>query len=271
MHQTLSQWKRLCPAVGLAAVIWCAGAAWGQQPGGQGGRGAGGFGGGFGAGGFGAFGFGGFGGGSLTDLLRRQDVRKELELLDDQVAKLTDLEEKVRERMREAMASFRPPEGDRGQPGGQRGAGDGDDFRAAIEKVNKQTREDVGQILLPHQMARLDQLAVQMRLQGGAASVLNRELMEKLGVTDEQRDQLRTKAEEADQELQKKIAEIRREAQNQLISNLSADQQAKFKELVGEPFTFENEPPRFGPGGGFGGAQGGGRRGGGAQRPQAEN
>jgi hypothetical protein len=72
-------------------------------------------------GGSGAFGGpGGFGGGlgfgGLADVLRREDARKELELLDDQVAQLEKLAESRREKMRDLFSGLRDvPQEQRGE------------------------------------------------------------------------------------------------------------------------------------------------------------
>lgn len=211
---------------------------------------------------------GGFGmgmGSGLTELLRRQDVRKELELLDDQVKQLEEFEQKQRDRMREAFSQLRPP----GQPGSRDqgrnqggdqprdpGRGQGApkpqvDFRQLMEQQNKETRAELAQILLPHQLKRLEQLSAQLRTQGGGMSLLSGDIAKEAGVTDQQRDQLRSKVEEIERELRKKEAELRRQARDQVISLLPADQQQKIQEQLGEPFTFEVQmPPQFGPPGG---------------------
>ncbi len=301
MWRNLSRLNYLSMTVGFAALVWWAGVAAAQRPDDAGGRGPqgpggpGGAPGGFGAFGFGqppgGFGFGGFGGGNLSNLLRRQDVRKELELLDDQIAKLDELEQAERERMRQQFENTgqdrerrrdgagrrdgeRRPEGEARR--GQDAPPQAEDFRAAMEERRvameqreREIKEKISEILLPPQMERLEQLAIQMRLQGGAMALLNPDVLGKLDVSDEQREQLRTKAEETDRELQRKMAELRREAQAQAVATLSTEQQAKYKELIGEPFTFQSEPPRFGGPGGFGapGGPGGPRGPGGQGRP----
>lgn len=264
-------------AVGLAMAIWSAGYAPAQPPGpppdaGRGpqpGLGFGGRGGVFGFGGAPGMGMGS----NLLNLLRRQDVRKELELLDDQVQQLTNLETKMRDRMREMFARPRdrgqgPPPGDQGARGGDRGPMP--DFRAMAEQfnqrnqqLNQEVRTELSNILLPHQMKRLDQLALQMQMQmqmrmRPGSELLGGEVAQKLGVTEQQRGQLQAKVEEVERETRKKIAEVRREAQQKVVALLTPEQQAKFRELVGEPFEFEVEAPP--PGGrGFGGEPFGGQ------------
>lgn len=271
---------------GLAAVLWWAGTAAAQPPGGGGppggGRGQqgpgqppGGPGGfmGFG-GGFGMMGF------SPTQLLNREDVRKELELLDDQITQLNALEQKTRERMRDAFPRPTPPgqEGGRDQRRDQGERKPQTDFRQVFERINKETRTEVEKILLPHQLKRLDQISAQLRMMGGGMSLLSSDVARDLGVTGQQRDELRPKVEEIEQETRKQEAELRRKSREKVIQLLTPDQQKKLKDMIGEPFTFEMQGPPQRPGqpGGFGqppGGQGGpgGPNRGDSRRPQRPN
>ena len=133
-------------------------------------------------------------------------------------------------------------------------------------------------ILLPHQLKRLDQLSAQLRTQGGGMALLGGEVARDLGVTDQQREQLRTKVEEIEQETRKQEAELRRQVREKVIQLLTPEQQKKLKEMIGEPFTFEMQGPPQRPGqpGGFGQPQGGpggpgGPDRGDSRRPQRPN
>jgi Spy/CpxP family protein refolding chaperone len=213
------------------------------------GGGPGGFGGGF-AGSFG----GGFGGGGLADVLRREDARKELELLDDQVGQLEKLNESRRDKWRDMYSGMRDvPQEQRGEK-----------FRELSQKAQQDLEAELGKILLPHQMKRAKQLAVQLRLRGGVRSMLGDQMAVDLSLTEEQKGKLRTKSEQLEEELRKKLAEMRSQAQEELLQVLTPAQQAKWKEMVGEPFEFQrDETPR--PGGGPQGGEAGARprRGGG--------
>lgn len=247
--------------VGVASILWSASQTLAQPPGGQGRQpgGPGGppggpqqfgqpFGGpgrspGFG-GGFGMMGLGG-----PTALLRREDVRKELELLDDQEKQLDALEQKMRDRMREAFTPprDRPQEGNRDQKPQPSQGGPRQDFRQMFEKFNKETRDELAKILLPHQLKRLDQLNAQLRMQGGPRAILGGDVARDLGITDQQREDLQKKIEAIEQETRKKEAEIRRQAREQAISLLTPEQQKKYREMVGAPFEFQFQMPSFQP------------------------
>lgn len=217
------------------------------DPGGPGGRGGSQF-------------FGGGGGGGAAGLLQRNDVQDELELLDDQKKQLADIREKSGQKMREAMASLR---------GGEGGERRGEAMRETFRKLAEETQGEVDKILLPHQSKRLKQLEVQMQMRGrGMLGALGSgEVPQKLGVSEDQQEKLRDKAQELDNELRKKTAELRKQAQEQLIASLTEEQRKQFKELIGEPFEFKDEPGQgFGGGFGFGGPGGAGGPGGGTRR-----
>ncbi len=232
------------------------------QPQAQPQRGPGGGPGGF--GGPGAFGGGGFGFGGLAETLRREDVRKDLELLDDQVAQLQKLADGRRDQMRDLFSGLRDvPQEQRGEK-----------MRELFQKSQQDLEAEIGKILLPHQMKRAKQLEMQLRLRGGLGRMGDQTAQE-LGLTDEQKEKLRGKSDQLEEEIRKKLAELRTQAQNELLKVLTPAQQAKWKDMMGEPFEFQWEaPPRpqggpqAGPQGGAKGDAPGGRgarRGGGGQ------
>lgn len=224
-------------------VAWAAAVAQAQPqrgpgggPGGGPGAGPGGFGAGPGAGpgGFGAFG-GGFGGGfgGLNEILRRADVRGELELLDPQIADLEKLSEGRRDQMRELFSGLRDiPEERRGE-----------EMRQRMQKAQDQVEADIGKILLPHQMKRAKQLMMQLQMRGGRG-LLSGPLANELALTDAEREALQTKSAQLEEEIRKKMTELRAQAQNELVKVLPPAKQAKVKDLVGEPFEFQQEMPR---------------------------
>jgi hypothetical protein len=176
------------------------------------------------------------------DLVRRTDVRKELELLDEQVQKLDKLEQGRGERMRQTFSGLEDV------PREQRF----EKMRELMRKEQQQTEKDIGQILLPHQMKRLKQLEVQNRSRGGGQALLSERTGEELGLTTEQKESLRKKAAELEEQIRKKLTEMRKQAQDEMLQLLTPAQRAKWKEMVGDPFEFQ-QPPRFGGPGGQGG------------------
>jgi Spy/CpxP family protein refolding chaperone len=232
----------------IAVVAMCADSAL-AQPGGRGGRGGrGGFGGGFG------------GGGGTTQLLQDDSVRKELDLVEEQVTKLQELGSKLQEDMRAEFQGF-DFNSLRDLSEEERNAKFAE-MRERGEKVTAAAQKEIDAVLLPHQRERLKQLAVQSQMRFGADRALSGgTLADELGITEEQKEKLAAKQQEIQAGLQEKIAKLQEEARDELFSVLTSEQQAKLKAMIGKPFTFTGGGFGGG-GGGFGGQGGRGGRGG---------
>jgi Spy/CpxP family protein refolding chaperone len=207
---------------------------------------------------------GGFGGGGALGLLQNASVRKELELLDDQIAEIGKAAEASSARARELFAN-----------GDFRNLSE-EERSAKFAELREATQKEVDKILLPHQSERLKQIEFQISInrggRGGVFSV-NDELAEALDISDEQREKIGETAEQVAEELRAKLRELQEEARAKILATLTPAQQAKYKQLVGEPFEYVAEQPNFGGRGGEGGRDGGrGRPGGdgGRGRPGGE-
>jgi len=231
--------------LGLLAVIalFCSADIVMAQPGGRGGRGG-----------------GGFGQTSGLQLLGQEGIQKELELVDDQVETLVELQQEQRDAMRETFMGMR----ERFQNM------DDDERRNAWTEIqdemrasNKEFDEKANDVLLPHQVTRLKQLLIQREnsRRGAGSGELSETLMEQLGVTEEQAEAMKKKAEEVRAKMTEKIQKIVKQAEEEILSVLDADQRAKYKELVGDSYDF-NAGGRGGFGAGGFGQRGGGDRGG---------
>jgi Spy/CpxP family protein refolding chaperone len=241
----------LVAAVAALALSLASTAAVAQPPGG-GGRG--GFRGGPGGGGF----FGG--GGGTLQLVQSEEVQQEIELTDDQGAKLREIGDTVRDQVRSEMSGMF--EGMRDLSDEERQARFGE-IREKMEAITKDAEAQMQTVLLPHQFDRLKQIDVQSRLQrGGAGALTGGELAETLGLTDAQREQIEEKAEEVQKDLEAKISQLRVDARNQLLEVLTPEQKAKLQSMMGSDFAVPEQ--QFGPPGGRGGRNagfGGGRGG----------
>jgi len=226
-------------------------------------------------GGRGGFGFG-RGGGGLMGLLRNEAVQKELEMLDDQIAAVEKLGEKLQEEFpRPEIGNFRDmSEQDREKAMAQ--------FRERSEKVEKAAAKQLAEILLPPQMKRLKEILVQ---QMGLRALTNAEVAAALKLNDAQKQKIETALEESStamreaprpeidfrnasqEERDKAIAQMReqreklqKQAEEKTLAILTATQKKQFEEMKGE--AFEMPQPQFG-GRGTRGARGGDAAGGG--------
>lgn len=259
-----SDFRRCCPCfdVRLLALCTMAGAVL-LTPGigkGQGFGGRGGF-------------FGGAGGGGATELalISNPQVQEALEVIPSQVREIEDLVASAQEKMRAVFQELRDGgDGDR--------QAQADRIRERMTEVNNGFRTQLEDVLLPHQMKRLKQISFQQETRGRGNAVLNGDrLGEVLKLSDSQKDKLKAKAEEVEKKLRERVAKLRKEAEDELLSVLTPDQKSQYNDLAGDPFELQL-PTGFGgagaPGaaaggfGGFGAGGGGGqggRRGGGGR------
>jgi hypothetical protein len=228
-------------------------------------------------------GFGGpggmMGGGGLLRLAMNEAVQKECEILEDQVAELRQLDEKLRA---ERGQTERPDWRNMSE----------EDRQAAMEQMREQmakqaaaANQEVEKILLPPQVKRLKEIALQ---QQGIRALTNDEVATALNLNatqkekiaaqlEENQGQMRDRMQGIDREnLREEMAKIRTEMEGKVLAILTNAQKAKFEEMKGE--AFEMPQPQFGGPGGRGGQQpqggpgagpGRGQRGpGGGQGPQ---
>ncbi|MBN1909380.1 MAG: Spy/CpxP family protein refolding chaperone [Pirellulales bacterium] len=288
----IPRWTLALMAFALSAILLAT--AYAQQPPGGGNRGNRGN-----RGGWGMRGGGGMGmmrqGGSILGLLRNEAVQKEIKLGEEQLNQIKDIEKDL------GNLWGRPGEG-----GGARGnwRDMSDEERAAarkkmeerqkeIQEKVKKIEEQVNDVLEPEQLKRVKEIAFQQQLNWPGALARDPELAKQLGITEEQKKQLQTVAEEMRKgmmagmrgnreewdkmtpeereksrtETRKKMEEQRKEMTTKMLDVLTAEQKAKIDELKGKPFDLTKLQPAWGPGGGRGGPAGpGGRRGAGGRR-----
>jgi Spy/CpxP family protein refolding chaperone len=203
---------------------------------------------------------GGFGGGGgVVGLLYRDDVRQDLQLVDEQQEKVDELTDEIRTQLQDEMREmFRGMQDLSDEERQQRF----ETIGQRMEEVNKDAEKRLKKVLLPHQFDRLKQIDVQMRVQQqGTAALTSGELAETLDLTNAQRERLEERAAEVERELQEKISQLRIEARNKMLDVLTAAQRAKLESLMGDDFAATDPAPGFGRRGGRGGFFGGNRNG----------
>jgi eukaryotic-like serine/threonine-protein kinase len=190
----------------------------------------------------------------LVSLLTQKSVQEELKLSDDQVKKVADLAQSRRRSGRGARNLSQEQQQKRLMEAAQ-----------ANEKA-------LGEILTVDQLQRAKQINVQVR---GAQTFRDPEVITALKLTDDQKQKIKTIQDDARQEssrlfqrgagnqedLRKKRDAFNKETQQRLVSLLTPEQKAVWKDLTGEPFKGEITTT--------GGR--GGNRGGRGTRPPNEN
>ncbi len=234
--------------IALTVVLCSSETAWAQP--GRGGRG------------------GFFGGQSALGLLANEKVQKELELVDDQIEVIQSLQQEQRASMQEMFSGMRDRFRDMDPSERESVMGE---IREEMQKSNKEFEGKAYEELLPHQVDRLKQLIFQAQSRRGggiAGGQMSESLVEELGITDDQLEKMKEMAEKVREDLAKKMAKLRSQAEEEILSVLDPAQREKYKSLVGDTFEFDNGNARGGfggrgggRGGNRGGDQGGGRRG----------
>ena len=210
---------------------------------------------------------GGFGqgrGGQMTPmtLLMRGDVRKDLDLSEEQITKVEALQPQRGQGGPGGAGGGQRGQGG-GQGGGQRGQGGGqgggqmtEDQRAAMAEAAKKRADEqkaaIAGILTPAQVTRLSEIGYQLQ---GTMAIMQADTQKALGLDEKQIaaiKELQTKQQEANQALFQKMRDqelTREELQEKMTKNtdimkaelgkiLKADQAAKLKAMGGtKPFV----------------------------------
>ncbi len=202
-------------------------------------------------------------------LIKLDRIQKELELDEDQIAALESSdgdreaggESEERPNWRELSAEQRTAYLEK--------------LRAARENRASAEEDKINDVLLPHQLRRLEQIKVQLL---GAAALDNDTVAEELKLTDETREEMKQAVSERTQEMrevmreafmsgdrdaiQGTMAEMRESIEEAMMDTLSDEQKAKLKELKGPPISFTPEELMGDFFGGMRGDRGGRDRGG---------
>ena len=172
---------------------------------------------------------------SWLGLLRKDVVKKEIELVADQEEQIEQLQGDIRQDMQDRMRDLRglDPEERREKMLG---------FREGMEQRQIEFQQKIEAVLLPMQVKRLKELQIQSqssRNGDGAVGVLfNSEVQKELGLDEEQKKKLEAKVEDVSKKLVEKIKKLRAEAEKEILSVLSSDQRGRLREMIGETFDF---------------------------------
>lgn len=184
--------------------------------------------------------------GGLVGLVSIDQVQKELKLSEEQVTKVAEVTERLRGEMREQMASLRDIQ-DREQWPAK--------MREVMNESDQKARQQLREVLDGGQMRRLFQIRMQVR--AVAESLTGEWLVNRLQITQEQKEKLeqitqetRTKqmelfgemrnaSDDQRDELRKKSSDLRNEADEKALAVLTAEQKSSFQEMQGEKFELE--------------------------------
>ncbi len=186
----------------------------------------------------------GFGDGDSMSMLNNPSVQKDLELVDDQMKRINDINKEFSKQIQDQMKNMH----------GQDGVFSPDhakDLGQMIRDLKEQQKAQLNEVLLPQQLDRLNQVALQMQMKSrGMGGLLAGKLAAELGITADQTKRIKERQKQLQKELEEKIANLRDEARQTLLEELTRDQRKKLEELIGEKFEskpedFKSNSPRF--------------------------
>ena len=174
------------------------------------------------------------GGGKVDpmSLLDNKDVRAELELVGEQLDKYREAKKDFLAQIKEKTQALTSGKLDPSQMG---------DFARELGEMKKVGQERMRSMLLPHQMERLKQVALQMEMKrrGAASTLVSKEMAEELGIDAAQKKRIEERQKELKKELAERMAKLKEEIQEKLLAELTSEQKAKLKELSGDKFDYK--------------------------------
>ncbi len=179
-------------------------------------------------------------------LATNEAVRKEIELVDDQVKRISQIEKDFSARINKGLKEFsrKLPQGD------NRFAGFTPDLAADIQtfvdRLQTEKRQKMEDVLLPHQVQRLREMALQIHMDrsGEVAALSSPQVVEELGISEEQQKRLKERAEEITAEIEQEIKEIRAKGRKKLLQVLTKDQREKLETMIGNKFELPTDASR---------------------------
>ena len=165
---------------------------------------------------------------STIGLLSNRKIREDLEMVDDQYKELQQMNADIQKRVAEQLRSL--------------DFSNSKDIVVQLRQVREDARKELDELLLPHQVKRLQQIRIQSQLRRrNLVDILtSNPYRDELDITDEQSERLRETQAEIEADLEKQIARLRQQARDRLLSNLKPDQQSQVEEMIGDAFEFES-------------------------------
>lgn len=175
---------------------------------------------------------GGMLGGSAPNpwsMLSNPSVQKDLELVGDQLKQVEDLQAEFARQMKEQIGDL------------TKGGFSADRFEGIgelVKKLQKEQHAKMEGLLLPHQIKRLKQVALQthMKNAGAAGALVSAALAEELGITEEQQERLKERSKEIEKKLAEDTAKLKEKAKEELLKELTSKQRSLLKEMTGDKY-----------------------------------
>ncbi|HTN75834.1 MAG TPA: hypothetical protein VL096_11330 [Pirellulaceae bacterium] len=173
-------------------------------------------------------------------LLLTPQMQKELEIIPEQREQLEKIRTTSQTRMTEGYKKLQDV------PVEERQA----KYMELYRELGDATEKEVRDVLLPMQIKRLRQIALQTKLQQvqwGSGALLGDELVAELEITAEQKAKFAEKEKEVREEVQRKTQEfykqLQEESRNKLLDVLTPEQRRKLEGLTGPKYEWKYEAP----------------------------
>ncbi|HAN98779.1 MAG TPA: hypothetical protein DCQ98_15680 [Planctomycetaceae bacterium] len=175
---------------------------------------------------------GGPGGPDPLGLLGDQQIRSELGLDDGQWGQIQSIQRDFQKQMQETTRSlmeggFNPEKAKQ--------------MKEQVESVRTQMMGRINEVLLPNQQKRLEQLGrhVALKTSDLGEALFDGPIADALELSDEDRERLRTRSREIQEELEADIKRLQKEAREKLLKELTGSQRETLTELLGSDFEYE--------------------------------
>jgi hypothetical protein len=167
-----------------------------------------------------------------SGLLNLPEIRKELDIMDAQMEQITNARTETNKQIQETVSKMMEGGFDPSKA---------KEMSEIVRATQASLEEKISEQLLPAQVQRLKEVALRMQMkQIGTVGVLSRkDIKEALGLSDDQVKALEKKAEELEMEMKKRVEELKKKAQADLLGELNPDQRQKLEEMLGKEFDYQ--------------------------------
>lgn len=174
--------------------------------------------------------YGSWGGDNGLNRLHDPSVMKDLELVDDQISRIGEVRKEYQKLIQTTWKEYSKAQKD---PERMK------EIQKKVSQLRSEQNEALSDVLLPHQLTRIKQVAhqIQMQAMGGESGALQHgALAKELDITDEQKKKLAEIQKKMNEDIAAKTKELRAIAKKQVLAQLTAKQKSKLDELTGEEF-----------------------------------
>ncbi len=165
-------------------------------------------------------------------LLDNDEVRADLDLVGDQLDKFKEAQEAVKAQIAAKAKELSSGKLDPASMGA---------IAREMAQLKRAGQQQMESLLLPHQLDRLKEVALQMQMQkrGPAKTILSPEIAEALGIDSDQKKRILEREKELKKELEEKMTKLKEEMREKLMSELTSEQKTKLETLSGRKFDYK--------------------------------